>query len=389
MRILLHSNAPWVKTGYGQQTGLFAPRFRDLGHEVAISAFYGLSGTETEWQGIPVYPAGARPNGYGIDMVPYFYQKFNADIVIILADAWVGHSKVDELAKLNVANWLPVDAAPLSRRDFNYLIASGAYPIAMSGFGRQMLTDANLRPYYGPHGIDLTVFRPRTDDADRNELRAELEITEDTFVVGMNAANRDLWRKGFFEQFTAFARFHAQHPDSRLYVHTMVEHPNGLDIISLARSCGIEDALLVPEQGPMVAGEIGSAALVRNFYHLIDLYSGCSLAEGFGIPIIEAQACGVPVVVTDASAMTELCDSGGWLIGSEPMWVEGHQSRWAKPRIGHIVHAYRDAYLDWRETRMVERSVSALVHASQYDVDKVLVDYWKPILEDLEDRVCA
>jgi hypothetical protein len=37
--ILLHSNAPWAASGYGQQTKLFAPRLRDLGHHVAISAF--------------------------------------------------------------------------------------------------------------------------------------------------------------------------------------------------------------------------------------------------------------------------------------------------------------------------------------------------------------
>lgn len=387
MRVMLHSNAPWIKTGYGQQAGLFAPRIKALGHEVAISAFYGLSGTEIEWGGIPVFPAGSRPNAYGIDMIPHFYQKWNADLVVILADAWVGHSKMEALSKLNVANWLPIDASPLSKRDFAYLIATGAYPIAMSAFGRQMLTDAKLPSSYVPHGIDLNVFTPREDNTDRDELRAELDIDPDTFVIGMNAANRDLWRKGFFEQFTAFAKFHAEYPKSRLYVHTVVDHPSGLDIISLANACGIADALLLPDQGPLAAGEIDAPSLVRNFYHLIDLYSGCSLAEGFGIPILEAQACGVPAVVTDASAMTELCAHGGWLVQGEPMWVEGHQSRWTKPRIDHIVHAYRDAYLDWRETRMAERAVYARTFAEPYGADEVAAKYWAPTLEHIASRI--
>lgn len=384
MRILIHSNAPWVKTGYGQQTELFAPRFQALGHDVAISAFYGLSGTEVSWNGIPVFPAGVRPNGYGIDMIPHFYEKWQADLVIILADAWVGQNKIEELSRLNVANWLPIDAYPLSKRDFRYLIATGSHPIAMSMFGERMLHGAKLRGHYAPHGIDLNMFHPRTESTDREMLRAELGISPDTFVIGMNAANRDLWRKGFFEQFTAFAKFHAKHPDSRLYVHTVVDHPNGLDIVSLAQSCGVSDAMLLPDQGPLAAGEISNAALVRNFYHLIDLYSGCSLAEGFGIPIVEAQACGVPAVVTDASAMTELSAPGGWLIQGEPMWVEGHQSKWTKPRIDHIAHAYRDAYLDWRETRLVERSRTAREHAERYEVDRVAAEHWKPILDELE-----
>lgn len=384
MRILLHANAPWVKTGYGQQAALFAPRFQQLGHEVAISAFYGLSGTEVDWNGVHVFPAGVRPNGYGMDMIGHFYQKWQADLVIILADAWVGQGAIAELSKLNVANWLPLDAYPLSRRDFNYLIATGARPIAMSRFGERLLTEANLKAHYAPHALELDVFKPPVDNTDRDALRAELDIDPDTFVIGMNAANRDLQRKGFFEQFSAFARFHVKHPNSKLYVHTMVSHPNGLDIISLAHSCGIAESMLLPDQGPLAAGEIDGPALVRNFYHLIDLYSGCSLAEGFGIPIIEAQACGVPAVVTDGSAMTELCAPGGWLVEGEPMWVEGHQSRWTKPRIRHIEHAYRDAYLSWRETRLAEHAQAAREHAEGYGVETVLAEHWGPVLKALE-----
>ena len=45
MKILIHSNAPWVPSGYGSQVMLMLPRLRALGHEVAVSSFYGLSGS--------------------------------------------------------------------------------------------------------------------------------------------------------------------------------------------------------------------------------------------------------------------------------------------------------------------------------------------------------
>lgn len=387
MRILIHSNAPWVGTGYGQQTALFAPRIRDLGHEVAISAFYGVSGTEMSWRDIPVFPAGARPDGYGIDMIEHFYQKFNADIVIILADAWVGHARATELGRLNVANWIPIDAEPLSRRDYNYLLSTGARPIAMSQFGKRMLNDAGMQCEYVPHGIDLSVFRPYEDAIDRDEMRASLGCTPDTFIIGMNAANRDMHRKGFFEQFSAFAAFHEQVPDSYLYVHTLVDHPRGLDIASLARSCGIDGAVLYPDQGPLAAGEINAVSLVKNFYHLLDLYSGCSLGEGFGIPLLEAQACGVPVVATDASAMTELvAPKSGLLVSGDPLWVEGHQARWIKPSIDGIVKAYRVMHGAWQKDRMVWKRLAADEFVQAYDADRVTEEYWAPALKALESR---
>jgi glycosyltransferase involved in cell wall biosynthesis len=36
-----------------------------------------------------------------------------------------------------------------------------------------------------------------------------------------------------------------------------------------------------------------------------------SRAEGFGLPVLEAMAAGVPVVVSDAPALTELVDRAG------------------------------------------------------------------------------
>ncbi len=49
------------------------------------------------------------------------------------------------------------------------------------------------------------------------------------------------------------------------------------------------------------------------------LYSGAlavtvpSLAEGFGLPVIEAMACGAPVIASDAAALPEACAGAAWL----------------------------------------------------------------------------
>jgi glycosyltransferase involved in cell wall biosynthesis len=55
-------------------------------------------------------------------------------------------------------------------------------------------------------------------------------------------------------------------------------------------------------------------------YSLADLFAFPSLYEGFGIPLIEAMACGCPVVAADTSAAPEVLDGSGWLV--DPLSVE-------------------------------------------------------------------
>ena len=55
MRILTHSNAPFVNTGYSGQVRQLLPRFQALGHEVAVVANFGVSGATLNWNGVPVY----------------------------------------------------------------------------------------------------------------------------------------------------------------------------------------------------------------------------------------------------------------------------------------------------------------------------------------------
>ncbi len=47
---------------------------------------------------------------------------------------------------------------------------------------------------------------------------------------------------------------------------------------------------------------------MREFYNSLDLYLGASRVEGASRPVIEASACGVPVISTDVGIVPELLD---------------------------------------------------------------------------------
>jgi glycosyltransferase involved in cell wall biosynthesis len=97
--------------------------------------------------------------------------------------------------------------------------------------------------------------------------------------------------------------------------------------------------------------------------------------------LIEAQACEIPVVVTDASAMTENAGSG-WIVPGEPFWNPTHKAMWTKPDTGAIYRAYETAYQRGRVYEV--KKAKTRDFAMQFEPDHVTNEYWKPTLEFLE-----
>lgn len=371
MRILIHSNAPFIGTGYGTQCALLSPRLRDLGHDVVISAFHGLAGAPSLWNDIPILPSGYDP--YGNDILGAHAKSVNADLILTIMDAWV--LDPNQTQGFKVANWIPIDCSPLSAMDRHYLRNSGSIPIAISKFGKRMLEDAGFSALYAPHAIDTSVFAPADD---RNRVRRELGLPEDAFVIVLNAANKDAVRKSFPEQFLAFSKFSQRHPDAMLLVHAAMQAPNALNLMDIVDHLGIRDRVKFSDQYGYITGRIQPQNLAA-LYGAADLLTQASHAEGFGLPIIEAQACGTPVVVTDFSSMPELVGAG-WTVQGEPFWNAAHQSWWCKPHYQEIDAAYEKAYSEAASLRDAAREF-----ALQYSVGRVIAEYWVPALREIEE----
>lgn len=363
-------------TGYGTQTALWVPRLAGLGYEMAISAFYGLEGARTGWNGIPVYPGGLH--GYGGDVIEGHAKNFGADLVLTLCDPFA--QLTDQLAKLQVAMWTPVDREPLGHIDQQALESAGARVIAMSRFGERILGEAGFDPLYVPHGIDTAVFRPPKD---RAKLREAFGVPADAFVIGINATNKDPVRKGIYEMFVAFAGLLARHSDVLLLVHSNPAPAlSGVDLGVMAEDLGISRKVTWADPYAYTTGGYTQLDMVV-WYGLLDFYAGFSYGEGFGLPIIEAQACGVPVGVTNCSSMTELAGPG-WLVDGEPYWHAAHRAAWTKPYVGDILEVFEAAYGGAAARRELARDF-----ALAYDADTVLAQHWAPALKELEAGLAA
>jgi glycosyltransferase involved in cell wall biosynthesis len=376
-KLLWHSNAPWSPTGYGQQTALFLPHLKEH-YDCAVSAFYGLEGNILPWNGIPVLPGIAQTHG-DLAIVPHA-DKFFGDpqdgTVFTLMDVWVLDPSV--WGRLNTMCWVPVDHEPVPHRVASFFVDSGAVPVAMSRFGERELRSYGLDPLYVPHAVDTEVYQP----IDKAQAREASGFPEDAFIVGMVAANKgNPSRKCFSEAFQAFKVLHDRHPDSLLYLHTEMTgmFGPGVHLPRLAQQVGIPpEALRWCDQYRAVHFPFDPQK-IAGMYSSLDVLLAPSAGEGFGIPVIEAAACGVPAIVSDFSAQPELCGAG-WTVSGKRVYTPIESWQYS-PDVKDIASALNSAY-SCSKAKREEMAGKARAHALTYDIRTVMDEYMLPALEE-------
>jgi glycosyltransferase involved in cell wall biosynthesis len=376
-QLLFHSNAPWAPTGYGQQTAIFAPRLAEH-YGLSISAFYGLEANAIPWNGIPVLPGMANlyGNEYILEHAKAVFGDLRGGLVLTLMDIWV--LELEKWGQLNTVAWTPVDHEPAPAPVLETL-TTGIPPIAMSRFGERML--AEFDPLYCPHGIETKTYRAY----DREESREELGLPKDCFLVGMVAANKgNPSRKCFQEAFQAFRILNDRHKDARLYLHCEATGRfQGVQLLQLLQATGVRgSSVSMADQYRIVHLPFKDEHMAK-VYSSMDVLLAASAGEGFGIPVIEAQSCGVPVIVSDFSSQPELVGAGWTVDGTKIYTPIG--SWQIRPHVRDIADALLAAYA-MGPAGKEKAAKEARKKALEYDADKVFKDHMLPSLKAAAQR---
>jgi glycosyltransferase involved in cell wall biosynthesis len=195
------------------------------------------------------------------------------------------------------------------RRLWHFLLNTADALTTCSGALSAALVDAHGEPGRGAqaiaNGVDATLFRPATA-VPRGGRR---------YVVSVGSY---IPRKGHRLLLDAFARLAADHADVSLVIVGQ-DGPERLPLIDAAARQGLASRVdcrvdLQPDQVAAVVA--GATASVQP-----------SLAEPFGIAVIEAGACGVPVIASAVGGHVEILEPACarcWTIRPKPpRWPNG------------------------------------------------------------------
>jgi len=378
------SNAPWAPTGYGTQTAQVVPRMKADGHNVAVIANYGLEAMQTQWEGINIYPRGYE--SYSNDVVAANFADWKRQHppgrshVFVLFDAWtlVG-PQWDELP---TSVWTMIDHMPVPPAVLERLIKPNITPISVSKFGQREIERLDIESPYIPMAIDTQLYTPTATYSNGGNVltgRQLMGFSEDEFVVSLVNANKGVLpsRKAWGENLLAFSIFAARHPDARLYLHTERHgSTGGIRLDPLIQAVGLKEEQYKFVNQYALHSNIPNEAMAA-IYTSTDVLLASTMGEGFGLTVLEAQACGTPVIVNDFSAQPELLGDG-WLTENQPWWDPTQFAWFSTPSVPSIVDGLELAYQRGRG-----RSDKAREHALLYDADKIWTENWRPYLAAL------
>jgi len=338
-RVLISGPPPWAESGYGAAVCQAGEILSELRHQVAISAYAGVH-EERRWRGMQILGTGGKPYGNGV--IAGNYARWNADLLLFACDPWT----VDpaQLAGLHVAAWMFIDCDRLSRMEHLWLeraraIAASVQPIAASQHARRLLADDGWDAPLVPMAVSPHFYA----DADAGRAwRRSLKVPADAFVVSKVGVNDSDDRKSFEVTLQAFALFAARHK-GYLYLHTEAQAKGAPNLAVMAADLGLAGRVAFADQDKRACDLFGVAEM-RGIYNGTSVLDAATKGEGFGVPVIEALACGTPVIGCRNSAVTEkIRPEFGWLVRGQKTWARHHNAWWVQPSVPELFRAYEKA----------------------------------------------
>jgi glycosyltransferase involved in cell wall biosynthesis len=358
-RILIANDASVLGTGYAVYGKELLSRLLDTGkYEIAELACY-INQHNREignyrWKVYPNLPAedqkkeweAYRTNvtsAFGSSRFTTVLFHYKPDIVIDVRDYWM-YSYQEVNVFRSYFKWVvmpTVDSAP-QKQEWLQTFCNMDLVIPYTEWAKETLSQQcgryiNLFPEIANAGVDLDKFVVPTN---KQEIKQQILGKKDARITGLVMRNQK--RKLFPDVLQAYRAYLDKllsegktelYENSYLYLHTSYPEANGWSLPNLlieqnlldktyftgkcsacgdvsankfhettlvCKKCGANSVLMPGPNNPIQDVELA------KIYQCFDFFMQVAICEGFGMPQVEAAACGVPIASVDYSAMTEI-----------------------------------------------------------------------------------
>jgi len=358
LKVLMCSEASFLNSGFGTYTKEVLSRLHKTNkYEIAEFASYGFVNDPRDRSIDWIYYANAvreddprhkeyssrQDNQFGRWRFEKVLLDFKPDVVIDVRDYWMSaYQSYSPFRKY--FHWIlmpTVDSEP-QQEDWIDTFLSADAVFTYSDWGAEVLNrqSSGKIKYIDTTapGVDLKAFNLK-DINSRLSLRQKMGIPSDAIVFGTVMRNQK--RKLFPELFITFRelldKLEAENKPEiakKLYLHIHTSYPDmGWDIPELLKESRIANKVLITYSckncknvlastfcGPIrncpkclsksmgftSVGDGVSSETLSDIYNCFDIYIQYAICEGFGMPQVEAGACGVPVFTVEYSAMIDI-----------------------------------------------------------------------------------
>lgn len=357
LKILFTSEATFINSGFGNYAKELMTRLFSLNkYDIAELACYGVVNdprdTSIPWK----YYANAvkesdsryseymsrTDNQFGrwrFDKVVY---DFKPHVNVDIRDYWMNSYQAISPTR-NFFNWIlmpTVDSAPQQESWIDTFIGADAVFTYSDWAANVLKEQSNNKINYidtTSPGVDLNIFKPIDD---KNALRDKYNIPRDAIVIGsvMRNQKRKLFPELMKTVRALIDRLYAEGSPlaDKIYLYLHTSYPDaGWDIPELLKDTRLANRVLftykcsncsstqasvfsqpvkictkcfdTSSKFSSVSNGVNNPTLAE-IYNLFDIYIQYSICEGFGLPQIEAGACGIPVATVNYSAMVDVIE---------------------------------------------------------------------------------
>lgn len=267
-------------------------------------------------------------------------KTFEIDVIITCMD--LIRLCYDEDFCIKSLAWYPNHFSPIDKHN-KKLLNMFSDIISLAPTDQKLLknTFPNKNVHYIPHIIDF-----KRENKGKNIIRNKYNIQEDKFVIFINCGNYDTQnRKSLDISLLAFEKFLKKN-DGLLFIHSynvrkidVNNHYTPMQGFLIIED--ILDQLNIPKDKIILHDDIVDYNDILDMMEMSDVLLQPSKTEGFGLPILEAQLVGIPVITSRFGAMYDYTYNGISVDIIQKCYELSTAGFWSTPSVGGVANALK------------------------------------------------